>query len=35
MLELEELLGRPVDIGTAKGLKERYRERILAQAVGL
>ena len=35
MLELQELLGRPVDIGTAKGLKPRYRERILSEAVPL
>ncbi len=35
MLELEELLGRPVDIGTTKGLKPRYRERILSEAVPL
>ncbi len=35
MLELQELIGRPVDVGTAAGLKERYRERILAEAVPL
>ena len=35
MLELQELLGRPVDIGTAKGLKPRYRQRILSEAVPL
>jgi predicted nucleotidyltransferase len=35
MLDLQELLGRPVDVGTAAGLKDRYRERILAQAVPL
>jgi len=35
MLELQELIGRPVDVGTAAGLKERYRERILSEAVPL
>ncbi len=35
MLELQDLLGRPVDIGTAKGLKPRYRHRILSEAVPL
>jgi len=35
MLDLEELLGRPVDIGTAAGLKPRYRDIILAEAVAL
>lgn len=35
MLDLQDLLGRDVDVGTAAGLKERYRERILAEAVPL
>ena len=35
MLDLEELLGRHVDVGTAGGLKERYRERILAEAAAI
>ena len=30
---LQELLGRPVDIGTVAGLKERYRDRVLSEAV--
>jgi predicted nucleotidyltransferase len=32
MLELQELLGRRVDIGTPKGLCPPYRERILREA---
>ena len=35
VLELEALLGRPVEIGTPKGLRARYRERILNEAVSL
>jgi predicted nucleotidyltransferase len=35
VLELEALLGRPVDVGTPKGLRTRYRERILNEAVPL
>lgn len=34
-VELEALLGRRVDVGTAAGLKPRYRDRILAEAVPL
>jgi len=34
-LELQELLGRPVDVGTTKGLRPQYRERILQEAVTL
>jgi uncharacterized protein len=33
--ELEDCLGRRVDIGTTDGLRERSRERILAEAVPL
>lgn len=32
-IELEVLLGVPVDIGTDGGLRERNRDRILAKAV--
>jgi uncharacterized protein len=35
MIELEELLGRPVDIATVKGLKPQLREHILNEAVPL
>ena len=35
MLDLQELLGRRVDVGMARALKERYRDRILAEAVQL
>lgn len=35
VLELEELLGRTVEIGTPKGLRPRFRERILKEAVPL
>ncbi|MBM3501419.1 MAG: nucleotidyltransferase family protein, partial [Armatimonadetes bacterium] len=35
MLDLEELLGRRVDVGMARALKERYRDRVLADAVPL
>ena len=33
--DLENLLGRKVDIVTEKGLKERIRERVLKEAVPL
>ena len=35
LVELEELLGRSVDIVTEKGLKERIRPRVLEEAVPL
>ena len=35
LIELEELLGRSVDIVTEKGLKERIRPRVLEEAVPL
>jgi hypothetical protein len=35
ILELQELLGRQVDIASDRGLKERVRERILAEAIPL
>jgi predicted nucleotidyltransferase len=31
--ELTDLLGRPVDVVTVRGLKDRIRERVLAEAV--
>jgi predicted nucleotidyltransferase len=31
--ELEALLGRPVDVVTERGLKQRIRERVLREAV--
>jgi uncharacterized protein len=33
--DLENLLGRKVDIATEKGLKDRIRERVLREAVSL
>jgi len=33
--ELEQLLGRPVDVVTERGLKARIRERVLREAVPL
>ncbi|MEM9272913.1 MAG: nucleotidyltransferase family protein [Cyanobacteria bacterium P01_F01_bin.143] len=33
--ELEDLLGRKVDIVTEQGLKERIRERVLQEAITL
>jgi hypothetical protein len=33
--ELEQLLGRPVDVVTERGLKARIRERVLQEAVPL
>lgn len=35
MLELEELLGRRVDVVSDKGIKPRIRKRVLAEAVPL
>ena len=35
LMDLERLLGRPVDIVTEKGLRERIRERVLREAVPL
>ena len=35
LVDLEELLGRPVDIVTEKGLRERIRPRVLQEAVPL
>lgn len=35
MLDLEELLGRRVDVATERGLKPSFRERILEEAVRL
>lgn len=33
LMDLRELLGRPVDVVTAKGLRPRIRERALDEAV--
>ena len=33
--DLEDLLGRKVDVATVKGLRESFRERILSQAIPL
>lgn len=33
--DLEEILGRPVDVVTEKGLRPRLRERVLREAVNL
>lgn len=33
--DLQELLGRPVDVVTEKGLRARIRERVLREAVTL
>lgn len=33
--DLEDLLGRKVDVATVKGLREYFRERILSQAIPL
>jgi predicted nucleotidyltransferase len=35
LVDLRELLGRDVDVVTVRGLKERIRERVLAEAVAL
>ncbi len=35
MLELQDLLGRKVDVVTVKGLRERIRARVLQEAVPL
>jgi len=35
LIELRELLGHPVDVVTVRGLKDRIRARVLAEAVSL
>jgi uncharacterized protein len=35
LVELEDLLGRPVDVVTVPGLKARIRDRVLREAVPL
>jgi predicted nucleotidyltransferase len=35
LVELEDLLGRPVDVVTEPGLKSRVRQRVLAEAVAV
>ena len=35
VMDLENLLGRPVDVVTEKGLRSRIRERVLKEAVPL
>ena len=34
-LDVEEIVGRHVDVATPRGLKERIRDRVLAEAVAL
>lgn len=34
-IALEEMLGRPVDVATERGLKPKYRDRILGEAIAL
>jgi predicted nucleotidyltransferase len=33
LMELQEMLGRPVDVLTEHGLKPRIRERVLKEAI--
>lgn len=35
LMDLQELLGKPVDVVTEKGLKTRIRDRVLREAVPL
>ena len=35
VVDLRELLGQPVDVVTVRGLKDRIRSRVLAEAVSL
>jgi uncharacterized protein len=35
LVELRDLLGHPVDVVTVRGLKDRIRARVLAEAVSL
>lgn len=35
LMDLRELLGRPVDVVTERGLRERIRDRVLREAVPL
>lgn len=35
LMDLQEILGRPVDVVTEKGLRERLRQRVLREAVPL
>jgi uncharacterized protein len=35
LVDLEDLLGRPVDVVTEPGLKARIRQRVLAEAVAV
>ena len=35
LMDLQRILGRPVDVVTAKGLKPRIRDRVLEEAVPL
>jgi uncharacterized protein len=34
-LDVEEIVGRHVDVATPRGLKARIRDRVLAEAVAL
>jgi hypothetical protein len=35
LMDLQDLLGRPVDVVTENGLKDRIRDRVLSEAVPL
>jgi len=35
LMDLQDLLGRPVDVVTEKGLRSRIRDRVLKEAVPL
>jgi uncharacterized protein len=35
LCDLQDLLGRPVDVGTERGLRPRARQRVLQEAVAL
>ena len=35
LMDLQELLGRPIDVVTEKGLRDRIRPRVLRDAVSL
>ncbi|MEQ8961200.1 MAG: nucleotidyltransferase family protein [Coleofasciculus sp. C2-GNP5-27] len=35
LMDLQELLGCPVDVVTEKGLRKRIRERVLSEAISL
>lgn len=35
LMDLQQLLGHPVDVVTERGLRERIRERVLEEAIPL